>query len=134
MIVKLLKKKKGGITLARVLKNKKLENTRLATNYGGWMYCTNCNRNIGYLCYITYDRLQLQYECNCGSHGSAFLDFEDSQEDKESKEALITVKNRLCCPEDSSPLITMLSKNLNSYAFTITCKACGKTYMQHKKE
>ena len=37
--------------MARVLKNKELINTRLATNYGGWIYCNNCNENIGYLCY-----------------------------------------------------------------------------------
>ena len=43
--------------MARVLKNKELVNTRLATNYGGWMYCDKCNENIGYLCYSTYDRL-----------------------------------------------------------------------------
>ena len=29
--------------MARVLKNKELVNTRLATNYGGWMYCDKCN-------------------------------------------------------------------------------------------
>ena len=28
--------------MARVLKNKQLVNTRLATNYGGWMYCDKC--------------------------------------------------------------------------------------------
>ena len=53
--------------MARVVKNKELLNTRLATNYGGWMYCDKCNENIGYLCYATYDRLELKYKCNCGS-------------------------------------------------------------------
>ncbi|MCI8637476.1 MAG: hypothetical protein HFJ36_06640, partial [Clostridia bacterium] len=52
--------------MARVLKNKELVNTRLATNYGGWMYCDKCDENIGYLCYSTYDRLELKYKCNCG--------------------------------------------------------------------
>ena len=28
--------------MARILKNKELVNTRLATNYGGWMYCDKC--------------------------------------------------------------------------------------------
>ena len=56
--------------MARVLKNKELANTRLATSYGGWMYCDKCNENIGYLCYSTYDRLELEYKCNCGSKGS----------------------------------------------------------------
>ena len=40
--------------MARILKNKELVNTKLATNYGGWMYCDTCNENIGYLCYSTY--------------------------------------------------------------------------------
>ncbi len=30
--------------MARVVKNKELMNTRLATNYGGWMYCDVCGR------------------------------------------------------------------------------------------
>ena len=65
--------------MARVLNNKELVNTRLATNYGGWMYCDKCNENIGYLCYSTYDILELKYKCNCGSKGSVLLDFEDSK-------------------------------------------------------
>lgn len=119
--------------MARVLKNKELKNTKLATNYGGWMYCTNCNKNIGYLCYVTYDRLKLEYECNCGSHGSAFLDFEDSKEGILNRSDLLTIKNRFCCPEDESPLITMLSKNVKNYTFEVTCKNCGKIY-QKKSE
>lgn len=65
--------------MARTLKTKELINTRLATNYGGWMYCNKCNENIGYLCYSTYDKLELKYKCNCGSQGSVLLDFEDSK-------------------------------------------------------
>ena len=34
--------------MARVLKTKKLENTRLATNYGGWMYCECWKSFIGF--------------------------------------------------------------------------------------
>jgi len=37
-----------------------------------------CNENIGYLCYSTYDRLELKDKCNCGSQGSALLYFEDT--------------------------------------------------------
>lgn len=114
--------------MGRVLKNKELINTRLATNYGGWMYCTKCNKNIGYLCYVTYDKLKLNYTCNCGSKGSALIDFEDTKEGIECNNELITIKNRFCCPEDKEPLITMLSKNLNNYELEITCKSCAKTY------
>ena len=50
----------GDKIMTRLLKTKELVNTRLATNYGGWMYCEKCNENIGYLCYSTYDRLELK--------------------------------------------------------------------------
>ena len=50
---------KGDKIKARVVKSKQLVNTRLAANYGGWMYCDQCNENIGYLCYATYDLTNL---------------------------------------------------------------------------
>lgn len=118
--------------MARVLKNKKLENTRLATNYGGWMYCDKCNENIGYLCYSTYNRLELKYTCNCGSEGKAILDFEDSKIGKNSNDELVIIKNRFCCPKDREPLITILDKKVANYEMEITCKSCGSIY-QHKK-
>lgn len=118
--------------MARVLKDKVLTNSRLATNYGGWMYCTNCNKNIGYLCYVTYDQLKLDYECNCGSHGSMVLNFVDSKEGTKSDSELITIKNRLCCPADEAPLITILDKNVKHYHFEITCKGCSKIYESKK--
>lgn len=119
--------------MGRVVRNKELKNTRLATNYGGWMYCTECNKNIGYLCYATYDELRLDYECNCGNKGSVVIDFEDSQIGCHCEKELITIKNRYCCPDDASPLITMLDKNVKQYEFEITCKSCGKHYNQKSK-
>lgn len=119
--------------MARVIKTKELNNTKLATNYGGWMYCTGCNTNIGYLCYVTYDKLDFNYTCHCGSKGSAFIEFEDSKEGKPCGDDMITVKNRLCCPKDESPMITVLKDKLESYDFEITCKECGMTYHQEKK-
>ena len=118
--------------MARVLKNKELVNTRLATNYGGWMYCNGCNENIGYLCYSTYDKLELKYKCNCGSQGSAVLDFEDSNIGKDSKDELIIIKNRFCCAKDNEPLITILDKKVESYEMKITCKSCGNIYKKSK--
>ncbi len=114
--------------MARVLKNKELVNTRLATNYGGWMYCSECNENIGYLCYSTYDMLKLKYECKCGSKGTALLDFEDSKVGENCNEKLIIIKNRFCCPKDNEPLITILDKKVTSYEMEITCKSCNKKY------
>ena len=118
--------------MARLLKNKELVNTRLATNYGGWMYCDACNENIGYLCYSTYDRLEFKYKCNCGSQGSALLDFEDSKIGTDCKDELVITKNRLCCPKDKEPLITILDKKVDSYEMKITCKSCQNIYVKEK--
>ena len=118
--------------MARVLKNKQLVNTRLATNYGGWMYCDQCNENIGYLCYSTYDRLELNYQCNCGSRGEAVLDFEDSKTGQNCNDELVIIKNRFCCPKDEEPLITILDKKVASYELKVTCKACSNIYTKQK--
>lgn len=118
--------------MARILKNKELVRTRLATNYGGWIYCDKCNENIGYLCYSTYDRLELNYKCNCGSKGSATLDFLDSKKGQESNDELIIIKNRFCCSKDNEPLITILDKKVDSYEMKITCKACESIYKKVK--
>ena len=119
--------------MTRIVKNKELINTRLATNYGGWMYCDKCNENIGYLCYATYDRLELKYKCNCGSIGSAMLDFEDSKIGRNCSDELVIIKNRFCCAKDNKPLITILDKKLSSYEMKITCKYCKKTYRKEVK-
>lgn len=119
--------------MSRTVNTKVLENTRLAANYGGWVYCTQCNENIGYLCYATYDKVDFHYTCNCGSHGSILIDFADSANGKSCDDALITIKNRLCCPADQSPLMTILSKKLSAYSLAITCKACGNLYRQTEK-
>ena len=117
--------------MPRVLKNKELVNTRLAANYGGWMYCENCHENIGYLCYATYDKLELKYTCNCKSEGRVAIDFVDSEVGENCNNDLITIKNRLCCPEDNQPLITILDKKVENYVMNITCKSCNNIY---KKE
>lgn len=118
--------------MARVLKNKVLVNTRLATNYGGWMYCDCCSENIGYLCYSTYDRIELSYQCCCGSSGKVIIDFEDSRLGKTCDEEFIIVKNRFCCSKDQSPLVTILDKKVEHYEMNITCKTCGNIYQKLK--
>lgn len=123
---------KGDLIMARTLKTKELTNTRLAANYGGWMYCDACNENIGYLCYSTYDRLKLNYQCNCGNCGSAVLDFDDSKDGNEENAELIIIKNRFCCPKDQEPFITILDKKVKSYQMEITCKSCGSIYYKEK--
>lgn len=116
--------------MARAVRTKELQNTRLATNYGGWMYCENCKENIGYLCYSTYDRIDFRYQCACGSHGRVLIDFDDSKPGKPCSEKLVIIKNRLCCPKDNEPLVTVLDKKLLGYDLEITCKTCGKIYQQ----
>ena len=120
--------------MARIVKNKKLINTRLATNYGGWIYCETCNTNIGYLCYSTYEKIELKYKCSCGSKGIVILDFIDSKIGQECNDELITIKNRLCCSKDNSPLITILDKKLVNYELQITCNSCKKIYKKRKSE
>ncbi len=123
---------KGDKIKARVVKNKQMVNTRLAANYGDWMYCDQCNENIGYLCYATYDKLKLDYKCHCGSNGSVFLDFVDSKVGQNCDDDLIIIKNRFCCPKDNEPLITILDKKIESYEMEITCKSCSNIYKKQK--
>ena len=118
--------------MARVVKNKELMNTRLATNYGGWMYCDVCGENIGYLCYATYDEVDFRFKCQCGAEGSVRINFEDSGAGKCCADELVIVKNRLCCADDQSPLMTILDKKLQNYELNITCKACHKIYRKEK--
>lgn len=118
--------------MARAIKEKELTNTKLATSYGGWVYCTECNENIGYLCYATYDELTFNYQCQCGNHGKIFLNFVDSQKGNNCNDDLIIIKNRLCCPQDQQPLMTILDKKFKNYDLKITCKACGDIYHKTK--
>lgn len=115
--------------MARLPAYKELINTRLANTYGGWIYCDGCNKTIGYLCYVTYDLFRLDYQCKCGNCGSVHLTFSSDRTNQiSSAQSLITIKNRLCCPEDKSPLVTILEKNLDTFKFEISCKTCNTTY------
>ena len=119
--------------MARQIKNKTLLSTRLANNYGGWIYCDNCGENIGNLCYQTYDNVEFKYTCNCGNQGCMQMDFVDSEDGNESTDEMITIKNRLSCPKDNEPMITLLEKKLKTYDVKITCKTCHNTYTKSKK-
>lgn len=77
--------------MSLTLKTKELVNTRLASGHGGWVYCDSC-----------------------GEHGSMHLAFEDDSLTDKSDQELIMIKNRLCCPNDNSPLFTILYKKLES--------------------
>jgi hypothetical protein len=79
---------------------KELINTRLASGYGGWIYCEHCSKNIGYLCYVTYDSFRLEYHCKCGGQGSMYIAFRDVRSANNADKELAMIKNRLCCSAD----------------------------------
>ena len=114
--------------MARQTKTKETSNSRLLKDYASWIYCESCNKTIAYLCYVTYNHFDFEYKCNCGNEGSVYLDFEDSSECENDFTDLIIIKNRLCCPYDESPLLTIQDKNLLSYQIDISCKECQKTF------
>ncbi len=114
--------------MSRILKHNELHKTKIACNYGGWMYCNGCNKTIGYLCYVTYDSFKFDYKCKCGNCGSVTFDFDDTESAETCDNQLTTIKNRLCCPEDNSPLVTILTKNFDEYKCEIVCKACHSKY------
>ncbi|MCI8575514.1 MAG: hypothetical protein HFI09_03500 [Bacilli bacterium] len=118
--------------MAREIKTKELNHAKLATNYGGWMYCTGCNTNIGYLCYVTYDQIKFSFTCNCGTKGSIFINFQDTKKETDTTEDLENHKNRWCCPKDQEPLITILEQKLANYQLEIACKSCNKNYHKNK--
>jgi hypothetical protein len=111
------------------IRKKELNNTRLANSYGGWIYCNECNNTIGYLCYVTYQNFQFDYTCGCGNKGSMSIELEEAEINvSPSTKQLITIKNRLCCPEDESPLVTIQPQKLKNFSFEIVCKECGNKY------
>lgn len=120
--------------MARTPNQKELCRTRLANTYGGWIYCEGCNKTIGYLCYVTYDRFRLRYTCVCGNTGSIAIAFDTQQPVKASEDALIVQKNRLCCPVETAPLFSLRTANLRSYKYAVLCSACHTLYRGEKTE
>lgn len=119
--------------LARKPKSKNLINSRLLKDYASWVYCTECNKTVAYLCYVTYDLFDFEYVCKCGNIGSVHIEFEyDSP--TSTGEILNVIKNRLCCPKDNSPLVTVIDKNLESYKFSVICKTCNTVYSLRKEK
>lgn len=118
--------------MARTPKRKELHSTKLANNYGGWIYCESCGQSIGYLCYVTYDHFRFDYKCKCGAAGSMRIDFDEVQTSVPSDNKPVLIKNRLSCPKDQSPLLTILEKKLDSYTYEIECTACKTKYTEEK--
>ena len=113
--------------MARKPEQKTLENSRLLKEYASWIYCTKCNKTVAYLCYITYDLFDFEYTCNCGNHGKVFIEFEHDNP-TQSNQSLTTIKNRLCCPNDQSPLLTIVDKNIKDWQYRIICNTCNTEF------
>jgi len=113
--------------MSRTPKQKILENSKLLKKYASWIYCTHCNKTVAYLCYVTYDLFNLNYTCNCGSCGKVYIEFEHTPLEKNNSPLKLS-KNRMCCPKDDSPLVTIVDKNIQNYEFNITCNSCNLTY------
>ena len=114
--------------MPRIPIRKELKNSRLLSSYGSWIYCTNCNKTVAYLCYVTYDSFKFQFTCKCGKTGSIDIAFNDTSGAGQSNKALVKIKNRQCCPNDDSSLITFVDKNLEKYQYEIVCKSCNHLY------
>ena len=112
---------------------KETENSRLLKAYASWIYCTQCEKTVAYLCYVTYDTFDFDYDCMCGGHGHVHIAFEHEPIER-CDEPLVTIKNRLCCPIDESPLVTVVEKNLRAYRLGISCHACHHDYALAKTE
>lgn len=97
---------------------------RILKKNGSWMYCEKCNKTVGYLCYTTYQDFQFDFVCKCGNIGSFRLFYKIEEKPVQSNEKLKLNKNRLCCPNDNSPLFSIVEKNIEKVKYSITCKKC----------
>ncbi len=80
------------------------------------------------MCYSTYQDFQFDFVCKCGNEGSFRLRYETDERSNKSNESLKLVKNRLCCPNDNSPLFTIVDKNVDSAKYLVICKECQTEY------
>ena len=114
--------------------NKKLNNSRLLKSYGSWLYCTGCNKTVAYICYTTYKGLRISFLCKCGNCGGIEL-LENTYlipNNIEIKKSLILIENRFCCPNDNEPIFSVVSKQLDSFEYQITCLKCNETFVSKK--
>lgn len=114
--------------MARVPMLKETRGARLLKEYASWIYCTACGKTVAYLCYVSYDSFDFHFDCGCGNHGSVHIEFGELKTVSPSSEALHPIKNRLCCPNDSAALLTLVGKNLKSCRYEIACNACATKY------
>jgi hypothetical protein len=110
-------------------KFKKIVNGRLLKNYGSWMYCDNCSKTIGYLCYTTYDYFRFSFTCTCDCRGSFELGEKSGSKIIVGNDLLLKGK-RLCCSFDEAPLFSVVDNNLKEYSFEVVCNKCFRNYLK----
>ena len=117
-----------GLNMSRKPVKKEIVNSRLLKEYASWIYCDCCNKTVAYLCYVTYDFFDFEYMCSCQSSGHVYIEFENNTEPEKSGEALVEIKNRLCCCKDNSPLVSVVAKNLREYRLSVVCNKCNTRF------
>jgi len=111
--------------------SKTIHNGRLLKKYGSWMYCDKCGNTVGYLCYTTYQYYKFSFTCTCGNTGFFELGKRIADAYVDERNTLLLNKTRLCCPNDNSPLFSVVEKNVDKYNFEVICKKCLHSF---KKE
>ncbi len=109
------------------------ENSRMLKKTGSWIYCNECNKTVGYLCYSTYQQFKFEFKCKCGSSGIVDLQYPCDKKLEHSSKDLIKKKNRLCCPNDEAPLFTIVEKHIAEYSYQVTCNGCDNTFVIKNK-
>ncbi len=107
---------------------KKIINGRMLKNTGSWLYCDQCNKTVGYLCYSTYQSFRFNFSCKCGNSGLFDLEYPTRKKRNDSEESLKTRKNRLVCPNDESPLFSIVEKHLERYSYSVICNRCNTVF------
>ncbi len=73
---------------------------------------------------LVKEDFEFHFECNCGNKGSFRLSYETDNIITNADKELKLIKNRLCCPNDNSPLFSIVEKNIKRVEYSITCKEC----------
>lgn len=106
-------------------------NAHFLKGHASWLYCDNCNKTVGYLCYITYRYFRFTFACQCGCEGSVENKYKEIDLDGLQVGTLSRnpTNKRYCCEKDKSALFSPVPKNLQSYHAEIVCKACNTRYV-----
>lgn len=110
------------------VKEKDLIKSKLLKEYASWIYCGECNNTVGYLCYTTYTLFKYEFECKCGNKGVVKISLEESNDTYESYVPLKLVKHRFRCPNDDSPLFSVVDRNVNYYRYSLICRECNSFF------